>query len=242
MKVEKSYCSKAVKFFQSKFNENYGLKEIDNHTDSVVMFGMYDNADYDFAKNHKGKVKVVWCGSDAMRIRRVQELRNYEHIAMSSFISDDLKKHGINHSIIPVNPSSININLEPRGDHIYHYGGGEFYGEQYIEEIEQRTGLKVIHTSAKEFSRSELMLIYKACFIGLRLTKHDGLPNTVIELALMGRRSIYNGELPNCIKWQGIDDICESIIEEYKRKDEDNNYIHQDMINYLKISNDWLDL
>ena len=242
MPIDKSYCSKAVSFFKSMFNEKYGLKEVDNNTDNVVMFGMYDEADYNFAKNHRGKIKVVWCGTDSTRIKRVEELKNYEHIAMSSFISHDLKQHGLNHTIIPVNPSSININLERRGVCIYHYGDGDVYGEKYIHEIERRTGLTVIHASANEFSRVELMAIYKACFIGLRLTKHDGLPNTVIELALMGRRCIYNGDLPNCIKWSGIDDICESIIEEYKRKDENNNHIQQDMINYLNISNDWLEL
>jgi hypothetical protein len=242
MPIEKSYCSKGVGFFKSMFNEKYGLKEIDNNTDNVVIFGMYNDVDYDFAKNHKGKVKVVWCGTDATRIKRVEELRNYEHIAMSSFISNDLKQHKLKYTLVPVNPSNININLERRGVCIYHYGDGDVYGEQYINEIERRTGLKVLHASKNEFSRGELMAIYKACFIGLRLTKHDGLPNTVIELALMGRRSIYNGELPNCIKWSGIDDICNSILEEYKIKDENNNHIQQDMINYLNISNDWLEL
>ena len=81
---------------------------------------------------------------------------------------------------------------------------------------------------------------YKSCFIGLRLTTHDGLPNTICELGLMGRRCIYNGQLPHSIPYSNADDIVESIEREFKSRNEDNTLIANDMYDYLNIGDDWL--
>jgi hypothetical protein len=44
-------------------------------------------------------------------------------------------------------------------------------------------------------------------------------------MGLLGRRSIYNGDIPLSIKWAGVDDICKSIMQEYYSREYDNRDI-----------------
>jgi hypothetical protein len=67
----------------------------------------------------------------------------------------------------------------------------------------------------KHYSQDELIKdIYPRCFLGLRLTSHDGLSATVQELGLMGIKCIHNGESPSSINYNNFDDICRIIENE----------------------------
>jgi hypothetical protein len=83
----------------------------------------------------------------------------------------------------------------------------------------------IIRAGSDTFTREQLVDVYAQCFVNLRLTPHDGCPNTNIEMGLMGRRSIYNGDLPCSIRWNTVDDICQSIEREYLRRDKNNKQI-----------------
>ncbi|WP_214293423.1 hypothetical protein, partial [Escherichia coli] len=39
---------------------------------------------------------------------------------------------------------------------------------------------------------------------------------------MMGRKSVFNGMIPNSIRWYGVDDICESIMREYDTRKSDS--------------------
>jgi hypothetical protein len=81
--------------------------------------------------------------------------------------------------------------------------------------------------------------VYSQCFLNLRLTPHDGCPNTNIEMGLMGRRSIYNGDLPASIPWTSVDDICQNIMLEYSLREFSNNQvskIYHTFVNYERMS------
>ena len=67
--------------------------------------------------------------------------------------------------------------------------------------------------------------IYAKCFIGLRLTEKDGNANMVQELIEMGIPVIHNGEYPT-IKWQNEKGIIESILNTYKKKNENIDDIY----------------
>jgi hypothetical protein len=54
-------------------------------------------------------------------------------------------------------------------------------------------------------------------------------------MGLMGRKSIYNGDLPHSIRWEGIDDICESILNEYNHRHIADS-VSKDFYNFVKIS------
>jgi hypothetical protein len=53
-------------------------------------------------------------------------------------------------------------------------------------------------------------------------------------MGLMGRKSIYNGDLAHSIKWENIDDICESIMNEYNNRHLTDS-VSKDFYNFVKI-------
>jgi hypothetical protein len=215
---------------------------------------MYKREDFESCIRHHNLVIVVWCGSDGIKIRRnrkgVKMLRgrkNIIHYATSKWISDDLTSVKIPHKILPITPASVNLSACPRGDKIYIYYGSdskkEFYGHPLAEEVEKRTGIEVVYAAHDSYSHNDLIEVYKQCFIGLRLTKHDGVSVTAIELGMMGRRCIFNGDSPNSIPWTDLDDICESVMKEYNNRHlKDYEQVSEETKKYLNIGNEWLNV
>ena len=76
---------------------------------------------------------------------------------------------------------------------------------------------KPLKYGIKYYSKDELISkIYPQCFIGLRLTDHDGLAATVQELGLLGIKTIHNGCSPSSLNYNSFEDICEHIDNEIK--------------------------
>ena len=82
--------------------------------------------------------------------------------------------------------------------------------------------------------------MYRRCFIGMRLTEHDGLAHTVTELGLMGRRCVWNGGSPNAIPYKNVDDVVVAI-EAERECLPDPEMVAEEMRAYLDIGTDWLD-
>jgi len=246
MRVKQAYVSYNVDSFKGAFLKKFNLKDYHDRDEAAVFFGMYATLVQDVLTlaQHRGPAIVFWAGSDTMKIdRRLYNLiktRDIKHIAQSKFCSDDLRDLGIDHELVPVTTASLDIKPVPRGDCVYFYGNRDFYGLNMVPEIESRTGLKIIKTTPNTYTRSELMGVYRECFIGLRLTPHDGLPHTVVELGLMGRRCLHNGSVPTVINYSGIGDICDSIMSEYKIRHRDNRWIAKEIKNYITITDGWL--
>ena len=248
-KVTQAHVGEGVLSFKDRFLTKFNLKGYHDKNAPLVIFGMYLIDDsFKVYQEHRGELVVVWCGSDGLKLNEKRAnivLSRYAiHYAMSKFLSDDLSKWGIPHDILPVCPTSVDIKLHPRGDKMYFYCGSEakkeFYGYSIAKEVEKRTGIKIIFANHQSYSREKLMDVYKDCFLALRLTRHDGLPNTVVEMGLMGRRSIYNGGTPQSIPWENVDDICKNVMAEYESRHEPNEFISWDMKNYIDIGNKWL--
>lgn len=238
------YTSKSLEGldFQSKYNlSNYTNKHKD-----LYIFGMYRNEDYQTLVNHKGNATVIWQGMDAKTCLHqwVDKLRTVKNIAISHWISDSLNKLSIRHELKAISATKVDSYInEPLGDSVYFYssnGSKEsqlLYGENYLEDIRKKTGLNIIRAAWDTYNKQELKEVYKKCFLGLRLTKYDGCPNGVLEMGLMGRKSIFNGNLPHSIKWSNVDDICENILKEYDNRDKNNNYISKDFIKFINENN-----
>lgn len=238
--------SKSVIKFKEQMMEKYGLKPYKYDDLPTVFFGLYNMIDYKEFQLHQGKSIIVWCGSDSLKIDKYKEylpkIKSVTNIAMSSFISEDLTKYDIPHIIFPITPTKVIKNLKTRGENIYFYGSldNDFYGYETLKKIKDKIPHKIIITQKDTYSKEELQQIYESCFIGLRLTKHDGLPNTVCELGLMGRRCIYNGNLPNAIPYKNNQDIINIINKEFQNRLEDNSEIVDKMYNFLNLNNEWL--
>ena len=239
MRVKQAYISKSVDEFGLKFIDKYGLIQYHNENDPVLIYGLYSDRDYEFAKKHTGI--IIWRGSDSMNIR--DKLPQYKHIAISDYIYRDLHNNGIECVKLPLSPQEPVANPIYRGDCIYFYSNRDrpyFYNEKLIGQIHVNTGIEII--KAYYDSYDNINDIYRKCFVGLRLLDHDGLSNTVVELGLLGRNCIYNGDTPNAIKWRNMRHLCELIRYEYEHRHDDNSQIAQKMADYINISGDWLEL
>lgn len=234
-----------VVFFKNNFLKKYNLEEYNKNTtdnnETVIMFGLYNSLDIEFYINYPGNLIVIWCGTDAkIADKNLVKKRKAKHIATSKFISKSLGD--IEHQILPITPVVPILNPKPNiGNFIYHYGERSIYRPEWIPEIEKRTKLKVIHTKHDTYSKQELESIYEKCFIGLRLTDHDGISCTVLELGLMGRRSIFNGGYTTNIPWQSIDDVCESILKEYENRP-NPDVVAKELYDYINLDNSWMNL
>lgn len=233
------------------FLEDNRLSGYKSSKDPVIFFGLYSRAQFRALRDHKGLVIIIWRGTDILKHKRLSDVialrkNSIRHVAISSFIAKDLDKVGISYKFIPIPGVKINnISAEKLGDEIYAYFSKKrvsFYGGDIINRIKNKVPFKFnISTGSNDYTRDEILKLYNRSFIGLRLTEHDGIANQVIELGLMGRRCIHNGDQPNCIHWKTDEDIIESIMNESKKIGQNNLEIAKKVKDYMNIGRDWLD-
>jgi hypothetical protein len=249
-KITQIHMSSSVKFFSEKIKERYKLVNYYNSNKPAIFWGMYRDEDVEKLITHKSHSVVVWRGSDAMGCKKyankIKKVKNIKHISISNFIKNSLSKNGINSELLPIRPTNNIKNIKPRGNKIYFYHGRDtkhfwdFYGGEMVDEIKKRIPYEIVTATKDKYTEQQLQKIYESCFLGLRLTKHDGIANTVCEMGLMGRMCIHNGDIPNSIKYNTVDDIVRIINQEYNNRNNDNTQIGEDVYNYLNIKDDWL--
>jgi hypothetical protein len=251
MKIKQAYISKSVESFKMQFFSKYGLIDYKDRNSDIIMFGLYSEDDYLFYNAHEGFIVLVWCGSDGMWLNQqkaniIKQRSNVRHIAIGGFLCEDLQKYDIKHEFIPVSPTIISdeIKVKPKGQNVYSYGTNDwsFYNLNLAVEAIKKTGFPYVFSELSHFTRENIIKVYESAFINLRLTVHDGLPNTVIEMGLMGRRSVYNGNLPNCIKWTDEKSIVDAINNEAYEGDFNNKRISEEMKDFLNISDKWMQI
>ena len=243
--------NKEAKKSFSSFLKRYGLKSRTKIDKPCVFFGIYWN-DLESILNHKSLAIAVWRGSDILKkknLERCRKNKRIKHVAISSFIENDLKKAGISYKFIPITGSDPDMFTSyPLGDEVYVYipkGRYDFYGGSVVDKIRSKCKFKInIIDGSNKMKRDELIDLYKKCFIGLRLTSHDGIANSVIEMGLMGRKCIYNDlKVPNAISWDAddIEDILNKIELESDNIGKINNEVSQMVRKYINVGRDWLD-
>ena len=245
--IEQMRVAPGLNFFKEKLLKKYKLKEYKDINKPCIFNGMYTIQDYHALINHKSHKTIVWCGSDAQFLNKelISRAGKIRHIAKSKFISETLDKQDIPHILLPITPTIANKNYkEKKGKNIYFYSGEDRvkYGGDLVDIIKEKTNYNIIEANAKTFNEKELEKIYEDCFMGLRLTKHDGLPNTVLELGLMGRHCVHNGNTPNSLNYTTVEDIITHIDNEYNKRNVSSENIVNNVYDFLKINNDWLDV
>lgn len=246
MRIQQGYISESVKSFKNNLFTKYGLSDYCDTSAPLVMFGMYRPNDFTTYLKHEGKIIVVWCGSDGMYLKNntadIIKSRNAIHYTMGGFISEDLKKFDIPHEIKTITPTKVNITTRPRGNKIYSYGTNEpqFYNLDIAKKIADQLKLEFVFTKITDYKFEDLVKIYEQCFINLRLTKHDGLACSVLEMGLMGRVSVFNGGAPHAIPWDSEEGILESVLNEYNNRHKDNRHITKAFENYINNDDKWL--
>lgn len=249
--MQPSQAHVGLPFFKNAFLKKFKLKPLTNFNQPAIVFG----CSVPHIMKIKAPVVAVWAGSDALILRanptyanQLNTRNDIKNIAISSFVSNSLKAAGINHQLIPVTPFTYSaFRLAPMGKSAYFYGSTNnehLYGFDTFEDLRQKTGNKYQFTIINQASRhnhNNMNDVYRQCFCGLRLTRHDGLPNTVIELALMGRRSAWNGKIPTVQSFSGVKDLLNFIRSESRRK-EPCALVREEMLNYININNSWMEI
>lgn len=228
--------------FANLIYKNTHLKPYYDRNKPTFFYGFLANIpeDCQALKKHLGDKIIIWTGGDIdykknPRIRESLKLlatqKNVYHVAISKFIKQDLNELRINHSFIPfVGLDMDQINPIPRGNKIYIYTAErneDIYGKSlYSQIIKNNPGIKFVKAQfnkkiavkIKHYDRETLLAkIYPKCFLGLRLTSHDGLSATVLELGLMGIPCIHNGSSPSSINYNNLQDIQNIIDRESKK-------------------------
>lgn len=220
--------SKALEHFELRICEKFNLIKYNKLTDkfeNVIFFGLYDKNDYIKITNHIGKKFLMWGGTDTnikyeFRKNTLNKIKNYYdvvNLSISSDIAKNLKYFSI--SSIPIYLNMVNEEIfkppNKLGKFIYIYNGftkgnEEIYGKLiYQEIINKMPQYKYIFSNNLNASYNQMPQIYSKCFIGIRLTEHDGNANTVQEFNAMNIPIIFNGK--GGIKWKDVDDVINTI-------------------------------
>jgi len=237
----------------SYFLDKYKLKKYFSPNKPAIFFGMYSKIGLNVLKKHKSLAVVIWRGSDIISskkrlesvIKIMKHNKNIKHIAISNFIKKDLDAVKVPYKFIPITGSNLeNFEACPLGDDVYIYAPNtryNFYGGNYLDQIKGKCRFKInVSRSSNFYTKEELERVYRASFIGLRLTEHDGIANQVIEMGLMGRKCIHNGNQPNCIAWKNSEDILNAIEEESKHIGKTRQNVIDQIKKYVNIGDDWL--
>jgi hypothetical protein len=254
VKIKQLFCITGP-HFERGYIEKYGFEPYTDINEPLFIsgFGKEIHKNLDRIEKHKSLILLRWAGGDLIWFlahpkeqARMVAMKNIHHIAVSRCLEKDLQTMGVPYKFCPISVfKNADIKPEPLGDCIYVYKAGSLqYGCDIIRRLQTVLPFCFIKSeSAFDFTREQLLEVYKQCFIGLRITQHDGIANTACEMGLMGRRMIHNGDLPNCIPYDrnNFQAIVKAIQDEFdNRLTADYNKVAQDVFNYLDVGEDWL--
>jgi hypothetical protein len=212
--------SAVIKKFHETFKKKFNFEEYTSLDKPAVFFGLYQCRDIHAVELHKG-IKIIWlAGFDATRENTLSIIKNRACfqdaivIAESPWIKKDLDKFGIKYESISLCMDDIyKWKVYPLGKSLYWYKANQSrYGKQYLPIIKKEfPDLDIITNDVDTTPRDELYKVYANCFACLRPIEHDGMSQGVAEMGLMGRISIWNGDVPFCKKYNSIEDIINII-------------------------------
>ena len=259
MRIKQCCMTQHQKKVFSGFMKKYSLSSYKDKNSPAVFYSLWGMRNLSL---HRSFAIIVWRGTDIVKIdknkiKKIKQMKNVYHVAISSYIAKDLDKLNIPYKFIPLVGADVN-NFEPvpLGEEIYAYIPNvnhpqvknkyrKRYNYELIKKIKNKCKFKInITNGERQYNRKEIKEIYGRCFCGFRFTKHDGLPNQVIEMGLLGRKSFYNGDVPGSIHWneKNIDEILENIEKEAKKIGKVNYNISKQIREFIDVGDEWLNI
>ena len=253
MRVNQIRVSRNVRFFGSRMEKKFTLRTFDDFTAPVVMYGIYNEDDYEFFEKFKPPVITLWRGTDALvvnpaRAERLMRKKDCRHYAVSSDVQRSLARWGVASKILPVTSTDPAIQCEPRGNWVYCYISSknpvmlEKYKVKVLKRLEKDLRRKFVYTTLHGYNYADLLSVYRKSFVGVRFLDHDGMSNSILEMGLMGRRTVSNSGLPYTIPWKNYEGIKKAIQKEWSKKNEDNKMISEAYKKLIDIGDKWLEL
>ncbi len=92
---KQGYLSASISGFD--FLKRHGLRKYDNSNEPLVMFGCYNNMDYNILNSHKSEIVIRWCGGDALNVKDVSIFQkpNIKHVTPLIKVKNLLVNKGI---------------------------------------------------------------------------------------------------------------------------------------------------
>lgn len=205
--------------------------------------------------NHHNSIAIIIVNNNTKPIennlQRLKESDKIFFISTSKLMSLYLDNLGLKYIEFPWHHANIkDIKLYPKGNSIYFYGNGgsNFYGYYTIRNIlnENFTHLNLICTQFDpitnypfiHYNKTELDEVYKDVFLSIRLTRFDGLSDTVQSLGLRGIKTIWNGGTPSALSYSSEQDIIDHIKNEEKTIGQSDSDLANKCLNYLNPLNE----
>jgi len=253
MKIKQILTSGSVIFFQKSMMEKYNLNPYKSIHEPALFMGCYNSKDINRIYRHKSLAVIFWTGADAMRYLQSPNIADslrashIKHIAQCEYIVRDLDRVGLKYKRLNISTSNYKRNPVPLGKSVYIYYGGNdaafknFYNYPlFIEISNELKNIQFISGYRGKFKPIEMPAVYEECFIGLRLTPHDGIPHTVIEMGMMGRKCVWNEPFPGCYQWKNKQDVKNAILKEHENIGKTNVELAKQVEKYLDIGTNWL--
>jgi len=218
------YVADGLYHFKKRFQKYYCKKEY--NAGVCVFFGMYSDRDIYILKNHNGYKFLIWGGTDCnwnyrnrvINFETIKKIPNLYHIAISNDIRERLHLKNIESIFFNLNlvDKELFKPVSIKGKSIFIYNGltkdkENLYGEKkYLEVVKKLPEFNFIYSNQLNLPYEEMPKIYAQCFIGLRLTEHDGNANMVQEMKEMNIPVVHN-QSDYGLKWGSVDDIIRYI-------------------------------
>ena len=265
MRIRQLYTSPGMSAdWGKRLRKKYGLQKYQDKNRPAIFYGFFSAAPRVVAR-HQSTAVILWAGTDTQKLckykifnhkipnqvsyAKVLSMPQVYHICRSACMQKDLEQCKIPYKFVRVSPGYPWL-FFPKllGPSIYCYGHkakSDKYGGLEISKLQRIfPDIKFLTQDLlnETIPYEDMHLIYEQCFLNLRLTKHDGLPNSVLEMGLMGRRSVYNGDIPGSISYDSFADIVSAIMKERKKIGSlGDKALSTEIRNMLNISDEWLD-
>lgn len=235
------------------FMRRFGLKPYDGPGKPLVMFGCYGRSDVNAVRCNDAPVVMAWMGSDFALYGSdsVWRRKHVRHVAIGPWMESDLKSAGLQYRRLNLigSPLVDVIRPEPLGNSVYVYlpeKRRDYYGGDVIDDVVDRLRdeMNFIIHSGLDLPQEAMPGVYRRCFAGLRPVRHDGGGETVVELGLMGRRTVHNGDVPSSIPWETVDDIVDALRAEQSVEQftPEVSILSKRVRGHIQMTDEWLDL
>lgn len=226
------------------FKRGYGLVDYYDPSLPAIFYGCYNKRDYSIISQHRSGTIVIWAGSDVleMKTNKFKFKPTVRHIALSKFNQTELRRYGIVSShrvLLKVKPEEYPI--KPLGTKVYIYmpfKRRRFYGFDIVCKLAKmlpntrfvltRYGKRPPLPNMEVYSlmdREQMKNIYTQTLCCIRPTKHDGFPQTFLELGLMGRACAWPHEAGIAVTCKTINEYINFIKKERSPHPEIRNMV-----------------
>lgn len=206
--------SKTIESFHDRFRKKYNFEEYVSLDRPTLFLGVYSHNDRVAIEKHQG-IKIVWfAGSDILTSKDTLFLRGAVIVAESKWIEEDLYNLGLKYISISLFMDDIYAwKPVPHGNSLYWYKAHTSkYGKRYYPVIRKAfPDMDIITNDNQTTPKEKMPEVYAKCFAGIRPVDHDGMSQTVAEMALMGRITIYNGDGPFSMPYLDENGLIEAI-------------------------------